>query len=148
MKRVWLICAGALVVALPAVTLAQGATDVASDFVATFNRVILFPTIGLLMAVAFLVFIYGCFEYIALAGNDQARQKGVSHITWGIIGLVVMVSAYTILQIVAGTFGLNEELDCATDADGPGCDTIFEIPDTIISPPENGSDEPDSTIIG
>ncbi len=78
----------------------------ARAFVAKLNEVILFPTIALLMAVAFLVFLWGLSEYLFNASNEQARQTGVKHITFGIIGLVIMISAFTILRIAAGTFGL------------------------------------------
>lgn len=97
----------------------------AASFVETFNRVILFPTISLLSAIAFFVFLWGCFEYFMNATNDQARQKGVNHITYGIIGLVVMLSAYSILSIAAATLGLNDELDCASDSDG--CSSAFTL---------------------
>jgi hypothetical protein len=86
----------------------------ARDFVATLNRVILFPLIGLLSGIAFIVFLWGCFSYIRGANNVSAREQGVKHITYGIIGLVIMVSAYTILTLVAATFGVDDELDEAT----------------------------------
>lgn len=79
----------------------------ARAFVQTLNEVILLPLIALLMGVAFLVFLWGCFEYIRGASNPTAREAGVKHITYGVIGLVIMISAYTILQLAAGTFGLT-----------------------------------------
>ena len=85
---------------------AQSAGEVAQGFVATFNKVILFPLITLLLAVALVVFLYGCFIYIANANSDTARAKGKQHILWGIVGMLVMVSAYGILSIAAGTFKL------------------------------------------
>ncbi len=88
----------------------DSSTDLAYSFVQTFNSVILFPTIALLSAVALLVFMYGCFLYIVRAADPAARAQGVKHITWGILGTVVMLSAYTILNIAAGTFGLQDEL--------------------------------------
>jgi hypothetical protein len=90
-------------------------TQLAYDFVQTFNEVILFPTIGLLSAVALLIFIFGCFQYVVNANDPAARAQGVKHITWGIIGLVVMLSAYTILLIFANTFGLGDELETANE---------------------------------
>jgi hypothetical protein len=93
----------------------------AASFVATFNEVILFPTIALLSAVAFFVFLWGVAEYVFNAANDQARQQGVKHITYGIIGLVVMISAFAILSIAAATFGLDSNLDCAVDPSAAGC---------------------------
>ena len=110
---------------LPVVVSADAAAKAvaeAASFVETFNRIILFPTIALLSAVALLVFIFGCFQYIALSGNDQARSQGVKHITWGIVGLVVMLSAFAILSIVTASFGLQDELDCAREPGG--CDNV------------------------
>lgn len=122
------------------------ATAQAAAFVDTFNTVILFPTIALLSAVAFLVFLWGVAQYFLNATNDQARQQGIKHITWGIIGLVVMISAWAILRIAVATFGLDQQLDCADDPTGLGCDTIFELPETIISPPDE--DESGETTVG
>jgi len=90
-------------------------TRLAYDFVQTFNDVILFPTIGLLSAVALLIFIFGAFQYVVRANDPAARQQGIKHITWGIVGLVVMLSAYTILLLFANTFGLGDELENANE---------------------------------
>ena len=111
----------------------SAAQQEAISFFEKFNKIILFPTITLLMAVAFFVFIWGCFEYFMNAENEQSRQQGARHITFGIIGLVVMVSAYAILQLAAGTFELNNELNCSTT--GEGCDSAFVIPDAGGTPP-------------
>ncbi len=114
------------VVLVPVIAFAQApGTKEAADFVAKFNSIILFPTIALLSAVAFLVFLWGCAEYFFNATNDQARQQGVKHITWGIIGLVIMLSAFTILSLAASTFGLGDQLKCADDPSASGCSTIF-----------------------
>ena len=71
------------------------------------NTILLYPTIALLSGVALLMFIWGCAEYFMNAANEEARRKGVSHITYGILGLVIMISAFSILSIAAGTFGLD-----------------------------------------
>lgn len=110
-------------------------TAMAYSFVQTFNEVILFPTIGLLSAVALLIFIFGCFQYVVNANDPAARAQGVKHITWGIVGLVVMLSAYTILLIFANTFGLGGTLDCANDPNASGCEggpiPVESFPDVI-----------------
>lgn len=89
-------------------------------FVEKLNDIILFPLIALLTGVAMLYFLWGAFQYIANADNDQARSTGRQHMLWGVIGLLIMLSAYTILLIAAGTIGLDDELDCIRDAAG-GC---------------------------
>jgi len=101
----------------------DSATDLAFDFVNTFNDVILFPTIGLLSAIALLVFIFGAFQYVVNANDPAARSQGIKHITWGIVGLVVMLSAYTIMLLFANTFGLGDELD-----DARGGSTLYTAP--------------------
>lgn len=105
---------------------AQAASE-ASKFVAKLNTVIIFPFITLLSAIAFLLFIYGCAQYIINAANDKGREEGIKHITWGIIGLVVMVTAWALLSLAAGTFGLGGQLDCAKDPSASGCDDKFKV---------------------
>jgi len=86
---------------------AQDAEAVAKGFLYKLNQAILFPLITLLTTIALVVFLYGCFLFIANASNDDARTKGKRHITWGIIGMLVMLSAYAILTVAAGTFNLD-----------------------------------------
>jgi len=110
---------------LPVLANAQDtATALAYDFVNTFNDVILFPTIALLSALAILLFLFGAFQYVVNAADPAARQQGIKHITWGIVGLVVMLSAYTILLLFASTFGLDDELNCANNPGASGCDGV------------------------
>ncbi|MEN9920705.1 MAG: hypothetical protein RL538_598 [Candidatus Parcubacteria bacterium] len=105
----------------------QRAVTEAAGFVDKLNSIVLFPLIALLSAVAFLMFLVGCAQYIMNADNSSAREQGVKHITWGIIGLVVMVSAWAILRIVTGTFGLDDELNCANDPTAAGCEDAFKL---------------------
>ncbi len=100
----------------------------AASFVAKLNEIILFPTIALLSGVALLVFLYGLAEYLMNSSNETARADGKKHITYGIIGLVVMISAYALLSIAVNTFGMSKQLDCANDPAGTtGCDDVFKV---------------------
>ena len=103
------------------------ATKEAGNFVMKLNEVILFPLIALLSGIAFLVFLYGCAIYIINSGSDTAREEGKKHITYGLIGLVVMVSAYGLLSLAVGTFGLEKQLDCANNPSASGCSNAFKI---------------------
>jgi len=105
----------------------QKAVAEASSFVAKINDLILFPLIALLSGIALLVFLYGASVYILNADNETAHEDGKKHITYGLIGLVIMVSAWALLSIVAGTFGLQDQLDCARDPTDPGCVNVFKI---------------------
>ena len=118
-----------LLLSVPVVSFAtaqQQAAQEAAAFVEIVNRVIIFPIIALLSAIAFFIFLWGCAQYILNANNDQGRQQGVKHITYGIIGLIVMISAFALMTIIATSFGLDDELTCA--ADPAGCSSAFTIP--------------------
>lgn len=65
------------------------------------------PIILLLSASAFLVFLWGMFEFIANAGNDTKREQGKMAILWGIIGLAIIFGAYGLVNLAAGTFNLD-----------------------------------------
>jgi len=62
------------------------------------------PLILLLAAVAFVVFVWGAFEFIAHAGDEGKRTEGKSAILWGLIGLVIIFGAYGIINIALNTF--------------------------------------------
>lgn len=118
---------------------------VAASFVETFNEVILFPLITLLIAVALLTFVYGGFEFITNANNSSGRETGRKHMLFGIIGMLVMLSALAILSLAANTFGLGDRLDCVNNPAGPGCAEEFRLPtgpnDSYL-PPANDSYAP------
>lgn len=88
-----------------------------NSLIAKLNKVIIFPLMTLMIAVALLFFFWGVFQYILGGADDTAREKGRQHILYGIIGFVVMVSAYAILKIAGMTIGC----DIATLG---GCGTI------------------------
>lgn len=85
---------------------AVDAKAIAGPFIDKIQGAILFPLISLMMGVALLMFLWGTFSYIKNAEGDEARETGKKHMLFGIIGLVVMVSAFTILKIAANTFGI------------------------------------------
>ena len=107
----------------------------ASNFVAQVNEIILYPLIALLMGLALLIFLYGCYEYISHSAESSARETGQMHIIWGVVGMFIMLVAYGILGIAAGTFGLQDTLDCASDPLNANCiDSSLYVP-----PPCTGS---------
>src|SRR5690242_2833418 len=78
----------------------------AVSFVNKVKAAILYPLISLLFGVAFLVFLWGVFQMVANATSEEARTTGKKHILFGIIGMVVMLSAFALLQIGANTAGV------------------------------------------
>lgn len=64
------------------------------------------PILQLLIAVSFLVFVWGVFTFIKNAGDAAAREKGQKTILWGLVGLAIMFGAYGIINVVTSTFNL------------------------------------------
>lgn len=61
------------------------------------------PIILLLTAAAFVLFIWGVFEFVAHAGDETKRSEGKRAIMWGLVGFVIMFGAYGIINIALKT---------------------------------------------
>lgn len=64
------------------------------------------PIILFLSAVAFVLFLWGVFEFVAHAEDETKRTEGKRAIMWGLVGLVIIFGAYGIINIALGTFSL------------------------------------------
>jgi succinate dehydrogenase/fumarate reductase cytochrome b subunit len=69
------------------------------------NRVILNPLILFLFALALAYFLYGVMQFIINPGNEEIRKTGKSHMMWGVVGMVIMVSVFGIMQLIVNTIG-------------------------------------------
>lgn len=65
------------------------------------------PIILLLAAGAFVLFLWGVFEFIYRAGDEERRVEGRRAILWGIVGLVIIFGAYGIINVALGTFNID-----------------------------------------
>jgi len=64
--------------------------------------------VPLLIAVAFIVFLFGVYKYlIAGAADDKSRTDGRQFALWGIIGFVVILSVWGLVAIVRNTLNLT-----------------------------------------
>lgn len=64
--------------------------------------------VPVIFAVAFIVFLYGVARaYIFSGGEPEKVSEGHRLILWGIIGFVIMISLWGIVNIVANTVGLQ-----------------------------------------
>lgn len=89
---------------MPAMVTAQeyfGEVDVFFRNILGFINNILVP---LIFALALLVFIYGMFKFFVLGGdNEEEQKKGKQLVLWAIIGFVLMVSIWGIVNLLAGS---------------------------------------------
>ena len=66
--------------------------------------------VPLLFALAFIVFLYGIYQYFILGGaNEEKRDIGKQFMVWGFIGFFVMVSVWGIVNLLTGSFGLDSQ---------------------------------------
>jgi hypothetical protein len=81
-----------------------GVCSVAATIVGLINNVL----VPLLFAIAFIMFLYGVTTKYILSHGEQAKvEEGHKLILWGIIGFVVMISIWGLVNVVASTFGLG-----------------------------------------
>jgi len=83
------------------------ASESVDVFVSNVNKLIINPLIVLLFGLAVVYFLYGVFQFISNSENEEAKTKGKSHMIWGIIGIVIMMGVFTILNIIMNTFNIQ-----------------------------------------
>lgn len=63
--------------------------------------------VPLLFAISFIVFLYGIAQAYIFSRGDMAKvEAGHKLLLYGIIGFVVMISLWGLVNVVANTFGL------------------------------------------
>lgn len=94
--------------ALPVMAFAQfGDVDA---FFLDINQFINGVLVPLVFAIAFLVFIWGVFNFFILGGGDEEKQKkGKSLMLYAIIGFVLMVSVWGVVNLISGGLGFDDE---------------------------------------
>jgi len=81
-------------------------------FIGNVNRLIVNPLIGMMFAVALVYFLYGVYQFISNAENEEMRTAGKQHMVWGIVGLTIMIGVFSIIRLALNTFnvkGINAE---------------------------------------
>lgn len=64
--------------------------------------------VPVLMAVAFIVFLWGVYKYFIYHGaSESEKMEGRKYAMWGIIGFVIILSVWGIVTIVSGALGLR-----------------------------------------
>ncbi|HWC58037.1 MAG TPA: hypothetical protein VG621_03795 [Candidatus Paceibacterota bacterium] len=81
--------------------------DGADDLIFKINKVVINPAIEFAFIVALVVFLWGVMEYIRGANNEDKRKTGRQHMLWGIVGFLIMLGVFGIINIVLGTFGIK-----------------------------------------
>ena len=94
------------------------ALNTLGDVLVVFTNIInaLMPFI---VALAVLYFIWGVFQFVAAAGDEEARTAGRDKMIYGIIGIFVMVSVWGLVNLLQGSFTTNKAVIAPTTAPVP-----------------------------
>jgi hypothetical protein len=76
---------------------------------------------------AFVMLIFGSFSYLMSGGNSNGTQKARSIITFSVVGIVVALSAFIILNLVANFTGVQEITNFSIPESGDGT-TLQGVP--------------------
>lgn len=86
---------------VPAVAHAENINQFLSDIVSLIDNAL----IPLLLAVAFITFIYGVFKYfIAGSTSREERQQGRTMVMYSLIGFFILLSAWGIINLLVYQF--------------------------------------------
>lgn len=97
----------ALSLALPMAAAAQVSQNINSiDSIFTFIRNLLNTILPLIIAAAVVYFVWGVFQ-LFLAKDEEKHDKAKHTIIYGIVAIFVMVSVWGLVNILSGTFRLN-----------------------------------------
>ena len=114
MKKISYLLGSLAMLALPAVTLAQFEPtggefgDLLANILRFANQVL----IPFIIGIGFLVFVWGMFQYFIAGGaNDEAKEKGKSLMIYATLGFVLIIVFWGIINLLAGSTGLNEDFD-------------------------------------
>ncbi len=81
--------------------------SVATRVISVIGKTIINPLIELLFAVAVVYFLWGVYNFIRQSQGGKS-EEGAQHILWGIIGMVIMLSVYAIINFILNTFGISK----------------------------------------
>jgi TRAP-type C4-dicarboxylate transport system permease small subunit len=111
MKYTPIIAATVLAACCPAMVVAEGEVNVdyLKGYKESFFALVNETLIPLLLAIAFIVFLYGVFKYFILGGADEkSHEEGRQFVLWGVIAFVVITSVWGLVRVVINTVNLGD----------------------------------------
>lgn len=76
-----------------------------SSVISSINKVLINPLIILLFALATVYFLYGLTQYFTSPDSKDIKEETSRKITYGLIGMFIMVAVYGILNTYLNTIG-------------------------------------------
>ena len=89
------------------------------------NKVIINPLIIFLFILATVYFMYGLVEYFMKPDNKEEKENFSKKITWGLVGMFVMIAVYGILNTYLNTID-EDRIDINRDGKSIRIEKIIE----------------------
>ncbi len=112
----------AFAAALPVFVTAQQVT--LQSIIVSFTAA-LAPIVGVLVAIALVVFLWGLVLFIARSDEDAAREDGKKRMLWGVVALFVIVAVWGIVSLLGILLGI--------DSGRTGCNAPQILADGTVS---------------
>lgn len=62
-----------------------------------------------ILALAVLFVLFGVLQFVMSAGDEEGRKAAKAKMIWGIVGIIIMVSLYGIINFLTGELGLTDQ---------------------------------------
>lgn len=109
------ILASIAIFALPMVAFAQWGSVGLGGILDTI-QVLVNNAVGVLVAIAVLVFVYGIVNYV-IAKDEEQKKNARDLIIYGVIGLFAIVAVWGLVNVIANTFGVGGGVGPGTQID-------------------------------
>ncbi|MBP6926020.1 MAG: NADH-quinone oxidoreductase subunit J, partial [Candidatus Pacebacteria bacterium] len=92
------------------------------------------PFLGLMFAVALVLFLYGVMIFIANTDkSSEDSNNGKKHMLWGIVGMFIMISVFGIMRLILNTFNIRS---------GGSPEQVTEVNSSTPTPPSGQGSSP------
>ncbi|OGG60813.1 hypothetical protein A2765_01755 [Candidatus Kaiserbacteria bacterium RIFCSPHIGHO2_01_FULL_56_24] len=68
---------------------------------------VLDPAIRVVFTLGLFLFLWGLIQYLWEVKEGKTDGHGKSHMLYGLVGMLIMVSVYGIIALIVNSFGLN-----------------------------------------
>ncbi|MDO8619856.1 MAG: pilin [bacterium] len=95
---------------LPVVAFAAGGEVESDNLVDLINQInaVINAIIPFLVGLAVLIIIWGVFNYISGAGDEEKRAQAKQYIVWGVVGVFIMLSIWGLVNVLVNSFDLKK----------------------------------------
>ncbi|HWO07127.1 MAG TPA: hypothetical protein VNM40_00930 [Candidatus Paceibacterota bacterium] len=83
------------------------------------------PIIAVIFTLGLLMFFVGIVEFLWQIKDGKTEGDGRKHMVWGLVGMLIMVSVYGIINLIINTFDLDDAIDTSRAQNVRPADQFF-----------------------